>query len=201
MDSTIIQSQCIGKVELYHESIDAEIKQLPSNLWTEHVNRSNYEGVWSVLALRTLKVNELSHPILQCYQIEHGDEWVDLPIVNTATSIYRLINAIPFAKKSIRLMKLEAGALIKEHRDLGLNIENGEGRFHIPLQSSEQVHFTSNGEVLHMHVGELWYINADAPHSVRNMGVKPRINLVIDCSLSREEWHRFIHKDTDNGKS
>lgn len=196
MGTEVIQSQCIRKLTGFSQrECDADLTKIEQEQWVKHVNKNDYDGKWSVIALRTLKQNEHQHPILQCYQIQHGDDWVDLPLLNELATVNDLLNQIPFKKKSVRLMKLDPGAVIKEHTDGGLSMENGEARLHVPLQSDENVIFMSDGKALKMSQGELWYINADAPHSVRNEGQQPRINLVVDCELTVDEWQQFTQQE------
>ncbi len=196
MSPGAIQSQLICKaVGFDKEALAAELATLSDELWTAHVNQADYEGGWSVVALRTLKIHADSHPILQSFQIEAGDDWIDLPILESLKTVKKLLGQIPFRKKSVRLMKLNPGAHIKEHRDKGLSLERGEARLHIPLQSDDGVEFISNGKRLDMSDGELWYINADAPHSVRNTGNIPRTNLVVDCAVSNAEFNAYIRSD------
>ena len=193
MSDEVLQSQLVKKmVGFDRQACCAELARIPPAQWLKHVNQAGYEGDWSVIALNTLRQHLDKHPIIQSFNIETGDDWVELPILDELTAVSELLRQIPFTLKSIRLMKLDPGANIKEHRDLGLSIEHGEARLHIPLQCDEKIVFISNGKSLAMKEGELWYINADAPHSVQNKGEVSRINLVIDCQLDTKQWLDFI---------
>ena len=183
----VIQSQRIAiELNVNWTRIEQELQQAAQQNWLEHVNKQCYEGNWSVTPLRCKAEFIDSHPIMQAYNIQNGADWVDLPVLEQLPEIKRLITAVPEDIKSARLMLLGPGAQIKPHCDYGLSIEHGEARLHIPLQTNDQLVFNSNGENLKMKPGELWYINADLPHSVHNAGDRARINLVLDCIAS--DW-------------
>ncbi|BDX07897.1 aspartyl/asparaginyl beta-hydroxylase domain-containing protein [Planctobacterium marinum] len=170
----------------FENQIQAELSSIDSAQWVDHVNTNTYEGSWRVFPLRTLRENKEAHPIIQSFQIETGRHWVDLPVLGSLLSIQAIIKSIPVCFYSIRLMLLQPQGFINEHRDRGLNLENGCARLHVPLQTHNEVSFISNGVELPMEAGDLWYINADQPHSVENKGSISRINLVLDCEVN--DW-------------
>jgi quercetin dioxygenase-like cupin family protein len=83
-------------------------------------------------------------------------------------------------KTAVRLMKLDAGAIIKPHSDHKLNFEEGEVRLHIPVVTNPQVKFYLEAERLVMEAGSCWYLNLARQHEVINDGPTARIHLVID---------------------
>ena len=149
--------------------------------WVDHVNRKDYSGGWDVLPLRCQRVHAEAHPVLQGFAIANGEDWQDLPVLITCPAIKAFLQTLKCPLKSVRLMRLKAGAEIKPHRDHGLSLEYGEARLHLPLQTSTKIRFLVNGQDVPMREGELWYINADQIHAVQNLGDEDRINLVIDC--------------------
>ncbi|BFT32226.1 aspartyl/asparaginyl beta-hydroxylase domain-containing protein [Alteromonas sp. D210916BOD_24] len=168
------------------DTVDSELRAIAGHNWVSHVNQKEYIGDWRVLALRTQQGSVNAHPILQGFQIEETDAWVDLPVLKSLPGIAALVSAIPVEYKSIRLMELTPNSHIKVHQDRGLCIENGEARLHIPLQTHNCLYFVSNGVQLPMAAGQLWYINADKPHEVKNESPISRINLVMDCEVN--DW-------------
>ena len=82
----------------------------------------------------------------------------------------------------VRLLRLEAGAVVKEHTDptLGLQIEKSVIRLTIPIVSSELVEFYLNNEIVPMNEGECWYLRLTDPHKIINGCTSERINLSID---------------------
>lgn len=83
-------------------------------------------------------------------------------------------------------MKLEAGAIIKEHSDQEMSFEEGEVRFHIPVHTNQRVEFYIMDEKVPMKEGECWYLNLSLKHRVSNLGNTDRIHLVIDCRVN--DW-------------
>jgi mannose-6-phosphate isomerase-like protein (cupin superfamily) len=156
--------------------------------WVDHVNRKDYSGGWDVLPLRCQRVHAEAHPVLQGFAIANGEDWQDLPVLITCPAIKAFLQTLKCPLKSVRLMRLKAGAEIKPHRDYGLSLEYGEARLHLSLQTSNQIHFYVNHQRVPMNAGELWYINADQEHAVQNQGSEDRINLVIDCVA--DNWLR-----------
>lgn len=166
--------------------IDSALQSVAKHDWVNHVNQKEYVGNWKVLALRAQSGHVNAHPILQCFQIEGAEHWANLPVLASLPGIATLIDAIPVTFKSIRLMELTPKSHIREHRDRGLCIEHGEARLHIPLQTHDCLRFYSNQLLLPMAAGQLWYINADNPHEVKNESPISRINLVMDCEVN--DW-------------
>ncbi|WP_020408648.1 aspartyl/asparaginyl beta-hydroxylase domain-containing protein [Hahella ganghwensis] len=163
------------------EDLKKDVDSLQDAEWIPHVNQKDYQGSWDVLPLRCLAEHENSHPIMQGFAIQTGDEWVNLPLLKKLPSIHRVLNYLQCPVKSMRLMRLHAAAEIKPHRDLGLSAKYGEARLHIPIESNELLEFRINDELVPMQEGELWYLNVDQTHQVLNKGSRERINLVIDC--------------------
>ena len=172
--------------------LQADIAFLLRQPWVDHVNRRDYEGGWNVLPLRCRHEHADAHPVLQGFAIESGDNWRDLPILEKCPAIGALLTGLRCPLKGVRLMRLHAGAVIKPHRDSGLSIEYGEARLHLPIHYSNEILFKVDHQPVPMRAGELWYINTDREHEVRNNGLTDRINLVIDC-LANDWLHEQIH--------
>jgi hypothetical protein len=168
--------------------LQAEIAPLLRQSWVEHVNRRDYQGGWNVLPLRCGGDYAQANPILQGFSIQQGADWQDLPLLRACPAIRALLEDLDCPLKSVRLMRLCAGAYIKPHRDHGLALEYGEARLHVPIHSSNDVRFMVDGHRVPMRAGELWYINTDREHEVRNPGNSDRVNLVIDCLVN--DWLR-----------
>ncbi|ROQ21515.1 aspartyl/asparaginyl beta-hydroxylase [Marinimicrobium koreense] len=163
------------------ESLQSDVKRLSRDPWTDHVNSADYSGGWDVLPLRCLRRHRDAHPILQAFAHESEDEWVDLPSMACTPAISAVVESLQCPVQSVRLMRLKPGAIIKPHRDHQLSLEYGLARLHMPIVMEDDVQFVCNHNPVPMKPGELWYINVDKTHSVRNTGTTDRINLVIDC--------------------
>ncbi|PKH07400.1 aspartyl/asparaginyl beta-hydroxylase domain-containing protein [Moritella sp. Urea-trap-13] len=183
MPNIIYAAQCSFQCDV--TALQRELRTLMNNDWVDHINRQCYSGGWDVQPLRTLQKNALQHPILQSFALEEQGNWIDLPVLATLPKIRRILNWFQCDIEAVRLMRLKPDAHIQSHQDKGLAMEYGFARFHIPICAAEQVEFMVNGKLLPMKNGELWYLNADATHSVRHVGNDDRINLVIDCKVNK----------------
>jgi len=167
-------------------ALQSEVDRLVQIPWVDHVNKKDYEGGWDVLPLRCQRQHLNAHPILQGFSIADGDDWQNLPVLEQCPTIESIFNQLRCPVKAARLMRLDAGAEIRPHRDAELSIEFGEARLHVPIHTSPAVSFIVDNKKIPMRAGELWYFNADQIHEVYNRGSEERINLVIDCVAN--EW-------------
>src|SRR5205085_1333097 len=157
------------------------------NCWSSHYNKKHYEGDWSVVALRSVdgtpeNIFSIHATALDGMQRSYKDTF----LLVQCPYIKQVIDSFECEKTMVRLMKLNAGAIIKEHRDHDMNFESGEARFHIPVQTNEHLDFFVEGEKIVMNEGECWYLNLNLKHRVTNGGIADRIHLVIDCMVN--EW-------------
>ena len=150
--------------------------------WQPHFNTRQYEGDWSVVSLRSPAGN----PDGIIPDLRAGEAFEDTSLFHQCPTIQNWIQDFRCPVMAIRLLKLNAGASIKEHRDHELSFEQGEARLHIPVFTNEGVWFHINDVPLQMHPGECWYMNANLPHRVINYGKSDRIHLVIDCQVN--DW-------------
>ena len=166
-------------------TVRAEVSQLMARAWLPHVNRGDYDGGWDVMPLRCQKQHVDAHPILQGFSLASAtDLWDDLPALQPCTAIRQLLGTIRCPLKSVRLMRLHAGASIRPHRDHGLHLGCGEARLHVPVWTNPDVHFIVAGHEMPMHEGEIWYFNADEEHEVVNNSQATRTHLVMDCVVT-----------------
>lgn len=171
--------------------LQADVDRLLHHSWVDHVNRRDYQGDWDVLPLRCQREHLDAHPVLQGFAIASGDQWQDLPLLHDCPNINALLTGLACPLRAVRLMRLKAGAVIKPHRDSGLSLEHGEARLHLPIHYTSEILFRVDHQPVPMRAGELWYINADREHEVRNHGHEDRINLVIDC-LANDWLHEQV---------
>ncbi|WP_312564417.1 aspartyl/asparaginyl beta-hydroxylase domain-containing protein [Diaphorobacter sp.] len=163
-------------------ALQAEVSQLMAHDWLPHVNRADYDGAWDVLPLRCQRRHVDAHPILQGFALsDPAQDWDDLPVLRICPAIRQLLDRLACPLKSVRLMRLHAGASIRPHRDHGLHLGSGEARLHAPVWTNPDVHFYVAGQEVPMREGELWYFNADEEHAVVNHSRTARTHLVMDC--------------------
>ncbi len=118
-------------------------------------------------------------------------DWADEPMLEGCPYFQEIFQSFDTEITSIRLMRLEAGAVIKEHTDPTLDAVHREVvRLTLPIFSDDQVIFQLNGSIVPMQPGELWYMKLSERHSVHNNSPNERINMSIDVTWNAwlEEW-------------
>ncbi len=159
-----------------------DLAKVAPDEWIEHFNQYNYEGNWSVAALRSN-----GGRTKQIYPDPHSpDDFADTEILARCAYVREILERIECEKEAVRFMLLGAGARIREHKDFFMGFEDGVIRLHIPVVTNPQVEFYLGGERVTMHEGELWYLDFAQKHRVENNGEKDRIHLVIDCQVN--DW-------------
>lgn len=154
--------------------------------WQDHYNQRDYEGSWTALPLRSA---DGSAENTVAYT-GRDTVFTDTPLMEQCPCIRAAIDTLLCEKKAVRLLNLQAGAIIKEHRDKELSFESGEARIHIPIATSKAVEFYLEDERVIMAEGECWYMNFNLMHRVANGGTTDRIHLVIDCVVN--DWLKAI---------
>jgi len=121
-------------------------------------------------------------------------DWLDTRALQEAAYLSQVVDT--FREHTdvtlVRLLRLEAGAVVREHTDptLGLEQEKSVIRLTIPVISGEQVEFYLNDSLVPMRPGECWYLRLSDPHRIVNAGDTERINLSID--MVPNEWVRSL---------
>lgn len=152
-----------------------ELGQIEASQWIGHFNTSAYEKNWSCLPLRSVD-GRLDHIM----PVEDSN-FQDTVLLQRCPYFREVIDRFECEKTSIRLMSLEPGGVIKEHRDNGGAFEDGMARLHIPIQTCAQVMFRIEGQDIHFSAGDTWYLNASCLHGVENHSAAARVHLMIDC--------------------
>jgi len=148
--------------------------------WQSHFNKAYYEGAWTVLALRSPGGSD--HNIIPDLLSDTG--YQDTHCMTAFPSVSELLSRIQCPVMAVRFLNLQAGAVIKPHRDNELAFEKGEARLHFPVITNTRVSFNIENERIPLQEGDCWYINANITHSVVNNGSTDRIHLVIDCKVN-----------------
>lgn len=169
-------------------ALQAEVDALLAREWIAHVNQRDYRGDWDVLPLRCLREHAQAHPVLQAFAITVGEEWQDLPELDDCPALRGVLASLRCPLRSVRLMRLRAGAEILPHHDHDLDFALGQARLHVPVHTSGQVRFSVAGLDVPMQAGGVWYFNAGLEHAVSNAGDTDRIHVVVDCVTN--DWLR-----------
>jgi aspartyl/asparaginyl beta-hydroxylase (cupin superfamily) len=167
------------------DKMKAEVASLEAAHWKQHYNKSHYEGGWTVLPLRSIN-GETENIFAVHTEVASAGQYQDTVLLQSCPYLQSVLQAFQCEKTAVRLMKLQAGALIKEHRDTALRFEEGEVRLHIPVVTNPDVSFYLDGEKLQLKEGECWYMNLCLRHRVQNEGLTDRVHLVMDCLVN--DW-------------
>ncbi len=164
------------------KKMQEELLQMDSAAWQLHYQKLHYEGDWSALPLRSVHgdaVNIIVSP-------EDNPEYKDTVFLDNSIYFKEVLSSFKCPLLAVRLLKLNAGAVIKEHKDAELCYEMGEIRIHIPVVTNNEVGFYLDKERMNVKEGECWYMNFNLPHSVNNKSKTARIHLVIDATVN--DW-------------
>ena len=153
--------------------------------WIPHFVTNNYEGDWSAIPLRSVG-GDAQHIYADLKATP--EDYKETPWMAESPAFREVLAAFPCPITSVRLLRLSAGSIIKEHTDLDLGFEDGCVRLHVPILTSPQVEFYIEDERVVMGPGECWYIDATLPHRLANRGDTDRVHIVFDCMV--DDWVR-----------
>lgn len=154
--------------------------------WKEHVNKANYRGEWSGIALR--QPQNAIHPL----NTVEGDDtpYSNTDLLNQLNYFQKVLAFFKCEKTSVRLLRLTPGSIIKEHKDLDLSFFHGNVRLHVPILTNNKVEFIIDGQQVPMKPGDCWFAEFCKPHQVANYGDTDRVHLVIDLKVN--DWLRDL---------
>src|SRR3954452_10551824 len=161
-----------------------DLENLSAAAWVRHYVKQNNEGDWSVIPLRA-PAGE-THPLCMIYSDPARRDFVDTPLLDACSYLREVVATFRAPLRTVRLMRLTAGSVIKEHHDVDLSFEDGSVRLHIPVVTNDGVEFPLDGTPVILKAGSCWYLRLSDPHSVANLGTEDRVHLVIDASVN--EW-------------
>ena len=165
--------------------LQSDLAALGAGEWTAHFNTGYYSGDWSGVALRSAAgADKVIYAGSQ-----HG-AFADTALLQHCQHLRAVVETFQCPLRAVRLLRLTAGSVIREHRDPDLGYEAGEVRLHIPVRTNAAVEFYLDNRRLLMGEGECWYLDLSLPHRVQNLGRTDRVHLVIDCQLN--DWLREL---------
>lgn len=163
--------------------LQADLDRLSAEGWLPHFNRDRYAGDWSGLVLRG--------PVGGGDSLYSGGEtFEDRPLLAHCPALRAVLATFQCPLRSVRLLRLGPGAVIREHRDYDLGPDQGEVRLHVPVRTHAAVDFRLRNRRVDMAEGEAWYLDLSQPHRVANRGERDRIHLVLDAVL--DDWLREL---------
>jgi len=171
--------------------LQQDVDALSARPWLPHYQVKHYEGEWSAIPLRSI-AGKLDNII-----IAPGDnrDYQDTVFLKNSPYINKVLQTFQCPLQAVRLLKLNAGSIIKEHRDAELNFEKGEIRLHIPVYTHTAVDFILDKERMNLKEGECWYMNFNLPHALNNKSSINRVHLVVDALVN--DWVKEIFASPD----
>lgn len=166
------------------QSLRRDLERLSSADWIAHFVQQNYEGDWSVIALRSAAGSK--HPVMRIYSDPTATSFEDAPALANCPYFREVLARFSCPIQTVRLMRLTPGSRIKEHCDHALGVENGTIRIHVPVTSNPGVEFELNGSPVILEPGSAWYLRLSDPHRVANHGAADRVHLVLDVVV--DDW-------------
>lgn len=162
--------------------LQKELAALQGHAWQLHYQKLHYEGEWTALPLRSIGGNAENVMISPV----NDQVYEDTVFLKESPYLAEVLANFKCPLLAVRLLKLNAGALIKEHRDADLCFELGEIRLHIPVITHAEVECRIDKERVYLKEGECWYLNFNLPHSIHNKSGVNRVHLVIDALVN--DW-------------
>jgi hypothetical protein len=178
-------------------ALAADVERFAADEWTPHYVRDNYEGEWSAIPLRCAAGE--THPVRMIGVHSSAAGFVDTRFLDRVPALRAALDRFHCPLKSVRLMRLAAGSVIKEHADHDPDAESRPAvRLHVPVTTGPQVEFLLNRRPVAMTAGSAWYLRLSDPHSVANRGASDRVHLVIDAWTS--DWlDRMLSAGAERG--
>ena len=171
--------------------IREEVDLLSGSHWQQHYQVRQYEGDWSAVPLRSAGGKPGNIIISPTNDIPYEDT----VFLDHSPFLKTVLQTFQCPLLAVRLLKLNANALVKEHRDADLNFEKGEIRLHIPVTTHEEVEFYLDNERMDLKEGECWYMNFNLPHRINNKSSINRVHLVIDALVNDWVKEQFSRND------
>lgn len=165
--------------------LQADVAYVQSQHWQAHFNTRIYDGDWSGVPLRAA-----AGSAIPMYSDPRAESWEDTPLLQSCDYVREALAAFQCPLLAVRLLRLGAGSLIKEHRDPMLSPEHGEVRIHVVVATNPDVECSIDGVSHRWAAGECWYGNFTLPHSFANRGSTERMHIVLDCKVN--DWLRGL---------
>lgn len=169
--------------------LQEDLARMPPASWVPHFNTRYYEGEWSGVPLRSVGgIEGRIYP-----DPTARESYADTPALERYPAFREVLSTFQCPIGSARLLKLAAGARIREHTDYNLGFDDGEVRLHIPIVTHPDVAFFLTGRRVVLQPGECWYLDFNLPHRVENPSDVDRVHLVLDCRV--DDWLRSVFEE------
>lgn len=179
------------------ECLRSDLSRLSTGVWTPHFNASFFEGDWSGIVLR----GSASDRGLFAGSGSTTESFTATEALEAFPYFQEVLAAFQCPLKSVRLLHLAAGSVIREHSDADLGEQLGEVRLHVPVVTNSEVEFHLAENRVAMEAGECWYLDLSLPHHVKNRGASERVHLVLDCVLNEWLWDLIGNAKPESAKA
>lgn len=158
----------------------AEALSINAETWRAHFNSQYHDGGWQGVALRSAGGDSTRLFVDPSRAVEP----INTPLLAACPVIAAALAQLQCPIRDVRLLRLAAGSVIREHSDPDLRLDEGQARLHIPLVTHQLVEFYVDGERVMMEAGECWFLELSHQHRVHNASAIERIHLVVDCDAN-----------------
>lgn len=161
------------------ETLAAEVSALPHSAWIAHPGKLAGNDAVPLITPGGQITNAFSGPM------EPTQHLLNCPY------IMEIMADLGAVWGRSRLMGIAPGSDVPEHVDVGYYWRT-HLRIHIPVITNPGVHFTCDGNTVHMAAGECWAFDSFCLHNVRNLGAEKRIHLVLDTVGGDKLWDMMV---------
>lgn len=168
--------------------LQADLERVQQSAWMAHFNQRIYDGDWSVAPLRAVPGSPIP-----AFSLPDETRQEDMPLLRDCDYFQQVLKSFHCPLASARLLRLGAGAVIREHCDPMLSLDHAEVRIHVVVATNPDVECCIGGIVRHWAAGECWYGDFTQPHRFANLGTTERVHMVLDCGLN--DWLRGLLQD------
>lgn len=152
-----------------------------SDLWNENTLRTTHpasphretDDIWCLFNA----IPDDPETVIDDCEVVPYRAWHELPVRALALDLMRRVDGIRLGR--VLISRLPPGATIPEHVDQGAPATYYK-RYHLALKSEPGALNISGGETQQYRMGELWWFDNRAPHSIVNNSADDRIALVMD---------------------
>ncbi len=187
MHGTLNVNPSAFRLPLYFDAtrMQTDLERVQQSAWVAHFNLRMYEGDWSVVPLRAVPGSPIP-----TFSLPNETRQEDTPLLRDCDYFQQVLKSFQCPLVSARLLRLGAGAVIKEHCDPMMNLDHSEVRIHVVVATNPHVECCIDGVTRHWAAGECWYADFSKPHSFFNRGTTERVHIALDCVLN--DWLRDV---------
>jgi hypothetical protein len=113
-------------------------------------------------------------------------------LLTSCPRIARQLRDLRFSYMWVRVARMEPGASLWEHRDYQELTPVSRYRLHIPLATNPDAFLVFGNEKTHLPASGIFYMRPVRPHGACNLGLEPRIHLILDV-YDNPEIRRLMH--------